>query len=289
MEASVIDIDVPVAEAPLRILQISDCHLSGHAGGCLLGLDTDRTLQAVIRQVQRDKWQPDLLLVTGDLADAGATAAYSRLHTCLTAVCPRQYWLPGNHDNRQAMLACGSDLLPFCIRAGRWQIILLDSQVPGEIGGEIGSDQLAALAVALNDGAALGLFSLICMHHQPVPIGCAWLDEQRIVDADALFSVIEGYSGVRALLWGHIHQEVDRWHGQCRLLASPSTCVQFMPGSEDFQADPQPPGYRWLQLYPDGRLKTAVQRVQGEAFEVNLKQRGYLKKEASSREKPDDR
>ncbi|MFV0276937.1 MAG: 3',5'-cyclic-AMP phosphodiesterase [Parahaliea sp.] len=263
----------------VRLCQLTDCHLSRESGGRLVGMDTDHSLDAVICQVQRDGWQPDLVLCTGDLADQGASAAYVRLREKLAALCPRQFWLPGNHDNRAVMasLPGGDDLLSGEVRIGNWQILLLDSQIPGAIGGEIGAEQLAALDRTLDDGARQGLYSLLCLHHQPVAIGCDWLDEQMVADADELFAVVDRYPGVRALLWGHVHQAVDRRRGPLRLLAAPSTCVQFAPGSEDFQADDLPPGYRWLELHPGGHFETGVSRVQGVDFELNLQQRGYLK------------
>lgn len=264
----------------VRVLQVTDCHLDGQPGGRLLGMDTDHSLRAVIDQARRDLGEPDLVLATGDLADGGAPAAYGRLRNYLDALCPRQFWLPGNHDDRDAMAALpgAAELLPAELRIGGWQILLLDSQIPGEIGGELGADQLATLDRALDEAAGLGLHTLVCLHHQPVPIGCAWLDEQRVRDGEQLFRVLEGRPRVRAVLWGHIHQEVDRRRGDLRLLATPSTCVQFAPGSEDFQADDRPPGYRWLHLHADGGLDTGVARVQGVKFELNLQQRGYLAK-----------
>ncbi len=271
-------LDIAPRDAVLRLVQLTDCHLSGESGGRLLGMDTDHSLQAVIDQLRRDDRQPDLVMVTGDLADEGAAAAYQRLRARVAELCPRQFWLPGNHDDRAAMLAAGEGLLPFALQAQNWQIIMLDSQIPGEIGGELGQVELAALDAALARAEQAGRYTLVCLHHHPVAVGCAWLDEQRVVDADALFDILGRYSGVKGLIWGHIHQVVEReWRG-IRLLSSPSTCVQFAPGSEDFEADPQPPGYRWLELHPDGRLDTGVERVQGVHFELNLKQRGYLKK-----------
>ncbi|GAB3284201.1 3',5'-cyclic-AMP phosphodiesterase [Parahaliea aestuarii] len=242
-------------------------------------MDTDHSMLAVIEQARRDGRRADLVVATGDLADGGAPAAYLRLQAALQAFCPRQFWLPGNHDDCAAMAAVpgSEELLCGDLRIGNWQILLLNSQIPGEIGGEIGADQLGALQRALQSAADDRLHTLVCLHHQPVPIGCDWLDEQRVADADALFAVVERFPGVKALLWGHVHQEVDRRRGDLRLLSSPSTCVQFAPGSEDFQADDQPPGYRWLELHEDGRLDTGVSRVQGVTFEVNLQQRGYLK------------
>ncbi|TXS93820.1 3',5'-cyclic-AMP phosphodiesterase [Parahaliea maris] len=262
----------------VRLCQFTDCHLGAELGGRLLGMDTDHSMLAVVEQARRDGRSADLVLATGDLADGGAPAAYRRLQSALAAFCPRQFWLPGNHDDCAAMQAVpGSErIMSGDIRVGAWQIILLNSQVPGEIGGEIGPMQLRALDEALSGASEAGLHSLICLHHQPVAIGCAWLDEQMVADADALFAITDRYPGVKALLWGHIHQEVDRQRGSVRLLASPSTCVQFAPGSEDFQADDLPPGYRWLELHGDGRIDTGVSRVEGVTFEINLQQRGYL-------------
>ena len=43
-----------------------------------------------------------------------------------------------------------------------------------------------------------------------------------------------------------------------RLLATPSTCAQFLPHAEDFALDRRPPGYRTLELRADGSLVTEV-------------------------------
>ena len=97
-----------------------------------------------------------------------------------------------------------------------------------------------------------------------------------VADADAFFAVLDRYPGVRGVLWGHVHQEIDRQRNGVRLLASPSTCVQFAAGCENFKADDQPPGYRWLELHSDGRIETAVSRVRDVHFNIELDSGGYL-------------
>jgi Icc protein len=188
------------------------------------------------------------------------------------------YWLPGNHDDRHKMEAALVDHTRLCreIRSERWTILLLDSQVAGEVGGTLGEEELQRLDTALKAAEEEGLYSLVCLHHQPVPVGCRWLDEQMVSDAEAFFEVLDRYSSVQAVLWGHVHQEIDRQRNGVRLLASPSTCVQFAAGSESFKADDQPPGYRWLELHPDGRLETGVSRDRRTPFEVDLESGGYL-------------
>jgi 3',5'-cyclic-AMP phosphodiesterase len=41
-------------------------------------------------------------------------------------------------------------------------------------------------------------------------------------------------------------------------MATPATCAQFVPGSADFAIDDRPPGYRVLELMPDGSIATEV-------------------------------
>jgi len=97
-----------------------------------------------------------------------------------------------------------------------------------------------------------------------------------VADAAAFFDVLDRYPGVRGVLWGHVHQQIDQQRNGVSLMASPSTCVQFAPGSMKFKADDMQPGYRWLDLHGDGRIETAVSRMSGTLFTVEPDSGGYL-------------
>ncbi|MEM8560931.1 MAG: 3',5'-cyclic-AMP phosphodiesterase [Pseudomonadota bacterium] len=269
---------LPHDGGPVRVIQITDTHLCATHGGTLLGMDTDHSLQAVVDLVRHERSEIDLVLGTGDLSDQGAIEAYHRAHGYFSQLGEHYYWLPGNHDESTNMLAIEDTEARMCgeIRIANWQIIMLDSQLQGEVRGELGSTELARLQRVLESGAEQGLFALVCLHHHPIEIGCDWLDEQVVSDADAFFDILQQYPAVKAVLWGHVHQEVDRIRGGIRLLASPSTCVQFAPNSTRFKADSLAPGYRWLDLGADGDLQTGVSRVTGVHFNVDLDSQGYL-------------
>lgn len=262
----------------VRVVQLTDTHLGKVPGTTLLGMDTDHSLQAVIDLALAERATVDLLLATGDLSDHGAREAYQRLQGYFAQITDDSFWLPGNHDDRAAMASQVNvpRRLSRRIRVANWQIVMLDSQVPGEVGGELGTKELAALDEALAAAAAEGVYTLVCLHHQPVAIGCQWLDEQMVADADQFFTVLDRYTGVRAVLWGHVHQQIDRQRNGVMLMASPSTCVQFAPGSAGFKADAAAPGYRWLDLHQDGAIDTGVSRVRGVSFTVDLESGGYL-------------
>jgi len=103
-----------------------------------------------------------------------------------------------------------------------------------------------------------------------VDINCKWLDEQRLKNAEAFFTIVDRHDNVRGILWGNIHQHIDQLRGGVQLMATPSTCIQFAPYSENFQLDNQSPGYRSLELHANGQIKTAVYRVEGYPVNIDL-------------------
>ena len=262
----------------VRLVQITDTHLSHVEGGSLLGLDTDFSLQQVVDLVRRERSVIDLVLGTGDISDHGSKAAYERAAAYFKQLGAPVLWLAGNHDQAEEMAeVLGRDgKLSSSSVLGHWQIVMLNSQIPGEVGGRLGSAELALLEHKLATAEQQSLHSLVCLHHQPVPMGSGWIDEQMVEDREDFLAIIDRFPGVKGILWGHVHQQLDTLRGAVKLMSTPSSCIQFAPGSESFKADDQPPGYRWLDLYSDGRIETAVSRVTGVTFEVDLDSSGYL-------------
>ncbi len=262
----------------LHLVQITDTHLKETPGGRLVGMDTDRSLEHVIELVKRERSQLDLVLGTGDISDQGSEAAYVRAGDYFSRLNAPVAWLPGNHDSAEGMqqvLATDGGFTR-AVDAGHWRIILLNSQIPGEVGGELGADELSWLQENLSAASASGQHCLVCLHHQPVPMGSAWIDEQMVADREAFFAMLDSHDCVRAVLWGHVHQQLDSERNGVKLMSSPSSCIQFAPNSFDFKIDDQPPGYRWMALHADGNIDSAVSRVQGVSFDVDLDSGGYL-------------
>ena len=55
-----------------------------------------------------------------------------------------------------------------------------------------------------------------------------------------------------------MHQAYEGLRKDVRLLATPSTCAQFVPHADEFAVDRRPPAYRTLELQSDGSLLTEV-------------------------------
>ena len=242
----------------LRLIQFTDLHLFGTEAGRLRGVNTYETLMATLDRARRDHWPPDALLVTGDLVQDDI-AGYALFRRVFGALKLPVYCLPGNHDDAQALKrSLASAPFETCAHVDRdgWRIVLLDSSVRGSARGHLTAESLASLEASL--GTADGRHVLVCLHHHPVQMHSRWLDTVGLDNAPDFWRIVDASRSVRGVLWGHVHQSFEGMRGNVRLLATPSTCAQFVPRGVDFEIDSQPPAYRVLALSADGSIETQI-------------------------------
>ncbi|MCH8552288.1 MAG: 3',5'-cyclic-AMP phosphodiesterase [Natronospirillum sp.] len=262
------------AGTPWRLVQITDPHLFGDPSRRLQGMDTRESFAAVSELVRAERSHIDLILGTGDIAQDGSEEAYQLFHDESFKLAPDMVWIPGNHDEAARMQA-----LPFGEQCHRkivdnehWRIVLLDSSVPRNVHGFLEDAELEFLDEALETAGNRHI--LVALHHHPIPSGSAWLDNHILRNTEPFHRLISKHEEVRAVLWGHIHQHVDKVIDGVHYLATPSTCIQFAPNQFDFKLDDKPPGYRWLDLWPDGHIDTDISRVDVH-IDVDLAGTGY--------------
>ncbi|MDE2233950.1 MAG: 3',5'-cyclic-AMP phosphodiesterase [Gammaproteobacteria bacterium] len=245
---------------PVRLLQITDTHLYAEPEKELYGVDTRSSLSRVLAAACR-RPKPDLVLATGDLVHDESLLGYQTLAGMFELLKAPVAAIAGNHDALDILRTVagknfrigGSHRLP------GWRIVLLNTMVPGETHGHLQSEELDFLEDSLAQAGKSHV--LVALHHQPVAVGCAWLDRIGVSNADDFFRILDRYTCVRAILWGHVHQAFEAERRGVLLLSTPSTCAQFRPDSRDFALDDKPPGMRWLTLHPDGHIETRIEWV----------------------------
>ncbi len=247
---------------PVRILQITDPHLFERAEDCLLGVNTQQTFVEVVEQALALDFAPDLVLVTGDIAQSPSAVCYQRCHAQISRFNAPQFWLQGNHDLNQLFESAQfrAHAGHRVIACGAWAILMLDSSVDHEVAGCFSEAELDWLARQLR--LQQDRHVLVALHHHPLPVGSHWLDQHMLQNAPRFWDLLAGAPQVRLVMHGHVHQEVDCVHRQIRVLGCPSTSIQFAPHQHDFLLDAhRGPGFRWLKLHGDGRIETAVCRL----------------------------
>ncbi len=252
----------PRAAGRLSIIQVSDCHLFANPGERLYDVDPRASFERVIGEIAARHGDADLLLATGDLAQDESAGAYRYLAERFDRLGLPLFWIPGNHDDPATMRehlrggVCHGDKL---IVAGDWIVVLLDSTLPGEVHGRVSDAQLDFAGAALYRHR--DRHALVALHHQAIDCDSRWIDAKGYPDNAALRRRLLAHDNLRAVVWGHVHQQGEFEQGGARWLSAPSTCAQFKPGSDEFALGDEAPGYRWLELLGDGRLRTDVVRT----------------------------
>jgi Icc protein len=265
------------ADNSIRVVQITDTHLFRDPAAELLKLNTQESFECVLALIEKNETLVDMFLGTGDIAQDASLDAYKRFISSMERFSAPTYWIPGNHDRRAVMqkaVGAGDQFLNF-IDAGSWQIVMLDSSVTGEVHGWLSQPELQRLEVSLAEADASHSHVLICLHHNPIAGNSQWMEGIGLRNAAEFFLILDKYQSARAVVYGHIHQSLDFDRNGVRYLCTPSTCIQFKPAVTDFTLDDRNPAYRWLQLYTDGRIETAVERVTEYSMMIDHSSNGY--------------
>jgi Icc protein len=195
----------------LTIAHVSDLHIGGRP-------ESDERAARVVAHVAAMRPAPDVLVVTGDIADHGwsggpeAAEEYARARDLLAAWPGPLLVGTGNHDGREGFaegLLDGKRPGPLnqVLDVGAYRFLMLDSLVPAVDGqridhGELGPTTLAWLDEQL---AASPTPTFVAFHHPPTTVGIAGADEIQLRNGDALSAVLERHPHVVAVLTGHNH------------------------------------------------------------------------------------
>jgi 3',5'-cyclic AMP phosphodiesterase CpdA len=185
------------------IAHVTDTHFGVRPG---VAERSRRVVEAVSRLA------PDVVIVTGDVADHGTTEEYAEAREVLGALSRPVLWCPGNHDVREEFSSAlyGSPAgraLDVAVEVGAFRFLMLDSLVPAVGGQRIDHGELSEATLHWLDAqlSASGLPTFVCLHHPPVAMGIDWMDAIRLRDAERLEAVLARHAHVLATLVGHLH------------------------------------------------------------------------------------
>lgn len=219
----------------MLIAQLTDLHIKPEGRLAYGHVDTAACLQQALCALRALPQSPDLLLLTGDLADSGTPEEYRRLRGLLeSGLADRPMpWLlvPGNHDSHDGLRAVfpdapGADAgrwWQFAIQRDDWplRIIGLDSVCPGESGGELCSDRLQWLSRQLRDGPHTP--TLLALHHPPFATGIGHMDDIGLRGADRLEALLDKNAQIELVVSGHLHRCIRASVGGRAAMTAPST------------------------------------------------------------------
>jgi len=206
----------------MLIGQITDIHIGFDPGNPrehnMLRLET------VLQRLNAGPYRPDLLLLTGDLTEHGDAESFARLVEALR-LCPVPAWpIPGNHDQRAALLAAFPQLsldgafIQYALEQDGLRILMLDTLELGRHGGGFCAVRAEWLRAQL--AAHPQVPTLIAMHHPPFPAGIAWMDSDPAEPWIRAFAdAIRGHDQIVGITCGHVHRAVvSTWQGRTAMI-----------------------------------------------------------------------
>ncbi len=222
------------------IAQITDLHLRPSGLTCYRVSDTNMMAERAVRAVRNLDQTPDAVVITGDLTDRDDPREYALARHILAKLPMPVYIIPGNHDTSAGMRQALSDFpgirdatgdkLYYSADIGSLRLIGLDSNVPDQPYGTVGSEQLKWLDTTLGESDRP---TIVAIHHPPATTGIPHMDKIGLTDSQALAEVLAPHSHVERIICGHVHRPiVAAFAGKIMTLA-PSVAHQLVLEFED--------------------------------------------------------
>jgi 3',5'-cyclic-AMP phosphodiesterase len=197
---------------PVLIAQISDLHIKPPGSLAYGRVDTASALERCVAALNAFRPRPDLVVISGDLADTPTAEEYEHLKRLLARLELPFVGIPGNHDSRELMRAAFPDAdyafasgpLNQRVEIGGLDLVLLDSSVAGKPHGELDAATLQWLDATL--ASSPDRPALLFLHHPPFATGIWHMDRQNLLNAGELATVVKRHPRVQLIACGHVHR-----------------------------------------------------------------------------------
>ena len=199
---------------PVLIAQISDLHIKPPGALAYGRVDTASALERCVTALNAFTPKPDLVVISGDLADTPTAEEYEYLKRLLAPLKLPFVGIPGNHDSRELMRAAfpraayafPTGALNQSVEIGGLDLVLLDSSVPGRPHGELDAPTLQWLAATL--ASSPDRPALLFLHHPPFKTGIWHMDRQYLLNAGELAAVVKRHPRTQLIAAGHVHRAI---------------------------------------------------------------------------------
>ncbi|MBI4885011.1 MAG: metallophosphoesterase [Actinobacteria bacterium] len=225
--------------ANVTVVQISDCHLqreSNSGDG-----SPDEALRRAIELATAAA--PDVVLLTGDIADDASTEAYERVAAAVAVLGVPVLAIPGNHDEPAAVAATFGSVADYEI--GGWRLCMVDTTIPATIAGSI---DVAALLHRL--GPIDGPPTVVVLHHPPITTSThPWF---QLDGAQQLVAALNARGDVRVVVSGHLHEAFNVVLGDVSYIGCSSSWYSLKHRNHEYMLDNGHVGALALSLTGDG-------------------------------------
>ncbi len=259
-----------------RVTQFSDTHFSvpGHRSHGGFGYDTDAACDAIFSHAFTGE-HPELVVVTGDIADRGRPDEYQWAAEQLRRIPVPTNVLPGNHDFHvpfEALLPRRLLTMSRTLRVENWLFLFADSNFGGrELGDDgrlhdkhdrieghpqFGPQEMSWLSETISATDADHAF--IWVHHPPRALGSF----HSPVHDDEAAELVHRNPKLKGFGAGHTHTDAVADVGGRPIF----TCPAFTINLDWVECTLLPPGYRTYEFESDGSISSTCHLMDAEQW-----------------------
>ncbi len=219
------------------IAQLTDTHLLSLPSTQPLVRRRAEDLHRCVADINRLNPRPDAVIHTGDLTDKGDPEAYALARDIVSALVPPFYPIPGNCDNREALVDTFGDGVPMRLHGAFVQyaiddfplrLVGLDTQ--GMIGhdGDYDDERMGELGALLDTEPEKP--TALFMHHAPFAMGEEPPAFRVPGTAERLAREITRHSQIIRVFCGHHHASSSGAGGTALVTTAPATAIDRREG-----------------------------------------------------------
>lgn len=246
------------------IAHLSDIHIRTQGAFLTVGnMDYMAMAQRAFERVAIMEPRPDMMIITGDLADSGQIDEYRRLKSMVEALPFPVHMILGNHDIRANFLEVfperkdeGTTFVQFCVEHADIRIIGLDTLIEGEVKGGLCGERLSYLRERLTKCPELP--TIIMLHHQPFLLNGGVYDDIGLKEGVEEFGeIVASNPQIVRVFCGHLHRSLDcLWKGTLVSVTPSVVSSAILPvgNVRIFKKINEPPAFRLHVLVPNEGL-----------------------------------
>jgi Icc protein len=206
----------------LKIAQITDIHLPRDKQSRVQGVDTYKTLDRMLGIISDHN--PDLVLVTGDIAEAGGEEPFKALKEMLKPF-PNTLVIPGNHDLCPEYGKYFDDSAFQVLHMKGWVLLAVNT---AEL--NISDETISACHKILKENERV----MFATHHPLVSVGTPFFDQiHTLEDREKHWDSIISFQSLKAAVFGHIHFQHQSQHGHVQAIGAPAVSFGIIGNADD--------------------------------------------------------
>jgi 3',5'-cyclic-AMP phosphodiesterase len=226
---------MPSESAKMIIAQITDTHVRPKGVLAYNRVSTNSMLEDAVEHLNALASPPAVVIVTGDLVDGGKPEEYAHFRDIVGAISAPVYLIPGNHDDRAAMVKALPDhkylpreggFLHYVVEDFPVRLIGLDTVLPGSAGGLMCERRLAWFSDRLAEAPERP--TLVFMHHPPFLTGVRHMDDMGLSGSDSFAKIVARNPQIERVVCGHLHRPIQIRLAGTLVSTAPSTAHQVV-------------------------------------------------------------